>query len=154
MNDSLFKPHDQRVRVTPATKRRDDNVRQIIAALRNGPMLKDDIRDMLGVSQSGINKYLQLLRHAGVIEIERYIDVTRFSIGRAVYRLSRDADLVDVYLHSLAESAKQVAPKDPTRHIHRLEDEGPWPDRLPKPGIPAPDPLLAAFFGMSQAAAQ
>lgn len=149
-----FKPHTERLRETTATKRRDGNVRLILDMLHHGSMLKDDIRDTMHLSQSGINKYCQLLRHAGVIEIERCINRTRFSPGTPVFRLARERGVVDAYLKSLDEGGVRKAPaKDPTRHVHRLEDEGPYPDRLPTISIPAPDPLLAHFFGMSTAAA-
>lgn len=149
-----FKPHTKRVRVTEATKRRDQNVRLMIEALRCGSIMKDDLRDMMAMSQSSINKYCQLLREAGVIEIERTVGATRFSSGTPVFRLVRDRAVVDAYLRSLTESAVQQATDiNARRHIHRMQDDGRWPERVPVSGIPAPDPVLAHFFGMRAASA-
>jgi hypothetical protein len=154
MTSTLHANH-QRIRTTPATKRRDQNVRSIVAALRNASMLKDDLRDMLGISQSGINKYVQLLRTAGVIELERYVGATRTSQGIPVLRIARDSAVVDAYLLALEEAPafpRTARPVDHARHIHRIEDDGHFPDRSPTVGIPAPDPVLAAFFGLGTVA--
>jgi DNA-binding transcriptional ArsR family regulator len=149
-----FTPHTHRVRVSKATEQRDANVRKLIAALRHGPLLRDEIRDLLGLSASGNNKYIALLREAGVIEMMGYVNPVGNSPGHPLYRLNRDAAVVDAYLRSLEEgSAKLVTLKDTSRHIHRLRDDGPESVFVPKRGIPAPDPVLAAFYGIAQAPA-
>lgn len=147
---SHFRPHTERLRVTDATKRRDRNVRIIIDALRCGPSLKDDLRDMLDISQSSITKYLQLLREAGVIELASYVDATRNSLGTPVYRIAADAALVAAYLRSIDDAMTPKPEPGTTHHIHRLQDDGHWPNRVPKVAIPPPDPVLAHFFGRAQ----
>lgn len=147
---SHFRPHTERLRVTDATKRRDRNVRTIIDTLRCGTCLKDDLRDLLDVSQSSITKYVQLLREAGVIELACYVDTTRTSLGTPVYRIARDTEAVDAYLRSLDDGAIPQPEQGQTHHIHRLQDDGHWPNRAPKAGIPPPDPVLAHFFGRAQ----
>lgn len=140
-----------RIRNTPQTRRRDENVRQLVAAMRGRPMLRDEIGEFIGSSKSGTSKYIALLRDAGVIVLVRYLDVTSYSIGHALYRLSDDAQLVDAYLKALgtvvAKRTSRAA--DPTRTRHLIVDECHYRGKPSASRIPAPDPVLAAFFGLA-----
>lgn len=142
-----------RVRSTPATLRRDDNVRRLIAAMRERKMLRSEIQQFLGASKSGAGKYIAMLRNAGVIVLDRYVDPTSFSVGHALYRVSDDAELVDGYLKALGtNAAKRTLQVDPTRTLHRLSDDSNYKGKQTGWRIPAPDPVLAAFFGLESRA--
>lgn len=153
-----FHSHKLRLRISPATQRRDDNVRKIIAAMRERSMLRNDIMDLLGSSPSGTNKYIALLRESGVIELERYVDRTRNSPGQPLYRLNHSPVVVADYLQSIERGAARVekhnrpaAKADQSRHIHRIPDDGGESrNHMPELRIPPPDPVLAAFFGLNQ----
>lgn len=145
-----FVPANTRVRTTTATKRRDRNVIGLIGALRAGPMRRADLREAMNLSGSSINKYLTLLGDAGVIEIARYINPTAHSIGTAVFRLVRDTERVDDYLRSVEAGSEQRERKQWTRSIHRLQDDSPFRHAPQCNPIPAPDPVLAHFFGLIQ----
>jgi DNA-binding transcriptional ArsR family regulator len=148
-----YVPQNSRVRSTSSTKRRDQKVAAIIAALREGPMRRADIREALDLSGSGVNKYLAQLSEAGVVEIARRINPSSTSQGTAVFRLVRDTDRVDDYLRSVeAGSALREKPKQP-RAERRLPDNSPFRQAPLFSRIPAPDPVLAHFFGLTQARA-
>jgi hypothetical protein len=142
-------------RVTSATRRRDDNVRKLIGALRAGPLLRDDLRALLGYSLSGINKYLRLLRGTGVLEIERYIDQTRTSLGHPVYRLNRAPGIVDAYLEALDANAARLSQARPpampkSSHLYQSPDDVEHHVKRAPMGIPAHTALMVAFYGMDQ----
>jgi hypothetical protein len=120
-------------------------------------MLRDDIRAMLFLSPSGINKYIRLLREEGVVELDRYIAPSRLSLGHPLYRLASDTEQVERYLRSLdgprevrTKPAPATRPHDPSSRIYRMEDDGKFKCPAPQWPIPAPDPVLAAFFGMTK----
>lgn len=146
-------------RVTVATQRRDANARTLITALQTGPRLRDELRDLLGYSLSGIRKYLRTLRLAGVIEIERYIDPTRTSPGHPLYRLCRTPGVVDAYLAALPVAGAQpplakakwpALPK--SSHLYRSADDTEHQVKRAPQGIPPHTPLMVAFFGMDRQA--
>lgn len=152
-----MKPLATRIRTTPATKVRDAKVRTIITALRSDTLLRDEIRHLIGGSTSGANKYLALLRAAGVIELDRYIGVTKRSPGHPLYRLNRDSEAVDAFLRSLdvratgrpAERLAAPVPDHQGRQFHHLEGDKPRAC-LAGDTIPAHEPVLAAFFGLTR----
>lgn len=144
---------EARVRRSKATQRRDDNLRTLIAALRQGTLLRDDMRGLLGNSHSGCNKYLATLRAAGVLELDRYVGATRTSPGHPAYRLTRDLQRVDDFLAALAAGAKPpVEPLEAGRHVHIMADDCHYGRKIEQHRIPAPDPVLAAFYGIGQRA--
>jgi biotin operon repressor len=144
-----FVPSNSRVRSNANTRRRDQNVTAIIGALRNGPMLRADLRNVIDMSESGVNKYILMLRADGVIEVDRFVNATRSSPGHPMFRLVRDTERVDDYLRAVAAgSALREKPKQPNR-IHRLDTGSFHPGALSM-CIPAPDPVLAHFFGLTQ----
>lgn len=146
-----FAPPNSRTRSNANTRRRDQNVRTIIDILRNGPMLRDDLRDAMQLSEAGIKKYMTLLCRAGVIHLTRYVNPTRTSPGHPVYRLSLNVAHVNDYLASAdAGSEQRDKRKRQTRTIHRMEDDGPFRRGVLCDSIPDPDPVLAHFFGMIQ----
>jgi hypothetical protein len=145
-----------RIRATAATRHRDARLRMILGALRDGPMRRDALRDLLGVSRSGINRYLAILRAAEVIEVERDLWPTCTSPGHLVFRLIANGERVDDYLRVIAlppppppQPSCIVPPDDPACRIHRLPDDSRWPLLSSKGRFPAPDPVLAAFYGMA-----
>jgi hypothetical protein len=151
-----MKPLATRIRTTPATKVRDAKVRTIIAALHSDTLLRDEIRRLIGGSTSGTNKYLALLRAAGVIELDRYIGVTKRSPGHPLYRLNPDSEAVDAFLRSLDVRATRPAARldEPVldhqgRQVHHLEGDKPRAC-LAGDRIPAHEPVLAAFFGLNR----
>jgi predicted transcriptional regulator len=149
-----FASHTDRIRSTPATRRRDDNVRAIITALRERHLMRDEIAALINMGRSGANKYVAMLREAGVIEIERYVAKTVWATGKPVYRLNPDTALVDGYLRSLdtgtVSVTKPVREIDHTRHVHLTSDDCNYHIKLASVRIPPPDPLLAAFFGLAK----
>lgn len=149
-----FASHTERIRSTPATRRRDDNVRAILAALRERTMMRDEIADLIHTGRSGANKYVAMLREAGLIEVDRFVAKTEWATGKPVYRLNPNAVVVEDYLHSLDtgtvsvnKSAREI---DGTRHVHLTCDDAHYHVKLASQRIPPPDPLLAAFFGLTK----
>lgn len=148
-----FLPHHERTRITAATRRRDQKVGLLIDTLRRGPMARDDLLETIHVSKSGMRKYVDMLVTAGVIELERREGRSGRYFGHPVYRVARDAALVDAYVRSLQEpDSAPLRTVEKTRHIHRIMDDGAWSDRVPLGVIPPPDPVLAAFYGIGQRA--
>jgi hypothetical protein len=150
-----FDSHTTRTRVSVATVRRDNNVRKIIAALRDGPMLRDELRDLLGNSRSGTNKYTHLLRADRVIEVERYIDPSPTSLGHPMFRLTREPGVVDAYLESLDANVARLSLDKPlitqkTPGLHQLADDVEHHCKRAPLAIPPHDPLMAAFYGMNR----
>jgi hypothetical protein len=155
---------DNRVRRTASTIERDANMRLLVAALRQRPMLRSEISDLFGYSLSGASKYIRELCAAQLLTLE-----SSFVRGGAAghYCLTADAALVDAYLaaidardraaaavHAIApgpvQRTSRAGPGAAGRQIHRTADD--WPIAAPPPHrIPAPDPLLAAFYGMTPA---
>lgn len=140
-----------RVRRSAATQRRDDNLRILIAALRQGVLLRDQMRSLLGNSHSGCNKYIAVLRAAGVLELKRYVNRTRSSPGHPAYGLTGNLQRVDDFLASL-DAGPALAEMAPERHVHIMDDDCHYERKITAHRVPAPDPVLAAFYGLGQRA--
>lgn len=150
-----FDSHTARTRSTTATRRRDDNVRRIITALRAGPLLRDEVRDLLGNSRSGTNKYMHMLRADGLVEIERYIDPSPTSPGHPVYRLNAKPGIVEAYLAGLDAAVTRINQARPlvmpkASYLHQLADDMHHAFRRAPLAIPPHTPLMVAFYGMDQ----
>lgn len=155
-----------RVRDTTATARRADHIRNIIARMRNSELTFADIQQILCMSPSGARKYVRELLSAEVIVIDRSEHIRRIA-GKGseqmihYYKLTDDESKIDKLLAALsaprAEKKKEEEPRkrvltgDPSRHFHIMEDDTHYPVKTQRK-VPAPDPLLAAFFGMAGAA--
>lgn len=149
-----------RVRVTAATERRSETFRRLIAHLALGDMPRDEFAEFLGFSASGARKYIQELRAAGITKVAHYIDPTPWTKGEPVYSLTGDSAALEAFLASLDHARppviattvrKTVFPDDPSRNFHIMQDDTRYPVNIAGRKIPAPDPLLAAFFGMATA---
>lgn len=148
-----------RIRSTVATRARVQNFTRLIDMLRGGRMLRDEIGEFLGMSPSGRRKYILELRKGGVIELAGFIDATRWCEGHPFFALTGDEAVIADFLSKLAlpalDEPRLVIPRpsrEPGRHVHILRDDV---EHVAKPRfkIPAPDPLLAHFFGFAGAAA-
>lgn len=130
------------------TAARVEKIRQMVTALQQGPMSRDEIGDMLELSAPGVRKYLADLKAI----IERF-----YTAGRAMCRLVASPAKVTAYLADLdARSVARpvpppytpqwIAARDPRRHFHILSDDAHYPVRVSR-AAPARDPMVAAFFG-------
>lgn len=135
------------------TQRRNDNLRMLILALRDGPLLRDQIRDLLGFTRAAAGSYTLTLLAAGVIV--RHVGRGAGHPGQPQYRLKDDGAVIDAFLAALAESkpvtvrrTTPAAPRDEAHHIHRIADDSYMAAPQQAHRIPPPDPLLAAFYGM------
>lgn len=150
------------VRVTTATKRRVELMRKMIDRFRQGEAMFDELAELIGFSPSGTRGYLKELIDADLVFLDRRINVVARSIGQAVYVLTDNEDLVDAYIASMGIPQPERAPKeriahglptDPTRHFHIVQDDSSYPVKVARLNAPAPDPLLAQFFGFAGAVA-
>jgi hypothetical protein len=145
-----------RVRVTKATLLRAEMIRTIIARLRESDLSFVEIQALLKFSPSGARSYMKDLRKCGVVYIPYRIGATSRSIGVAVYALVEDDELVEAFLAMIDNPANVGTPKgapksrhtDPSRHFHIMADDANPALRIKRARIPAPDPVLAAFYGM------
>lgn len=144
------------------TRARIDNIKRLVAALGAGDMLRDDIGELFGFSPSGVRKYVKDLIEHQIIEFVRHVDPTEKSLGIPLYRLNPDALKVAAFLAALdlgqleqpgagRHTLLSAALADPSRHFHVLQDDEACFPRLHRWRIPAPDPLLAALFGLAGA---
>lgn len=148
-------------RHTTATDRRIKQMKALIAEFSTREMMMDEACFLLGFSPSGTRKYIKALRDAGVIELSRYIGGTASYIGKQVFRLSDDQDIVDAFIatlsgasvaaqHGAVPMVKHRMPEVPGRHLHIMGDDVPYSVRAWR-GTPTRDPLVAAFFGPARA---
>lgn len=151
-----------RVRTTAATIQRADLIRKIIARLRESDMSFLEIQALTKFSPSGVRSYMKDLCNCGVVYVAHRIDATTRSIGQAVYALVENEAKVDEFLAQIDNPANVNTPKapnkppmhaDPSRHFHIMKDDANPALRVKRARIPAPDPLLAAFFGFAGAEA-
>jgi hypothetical protein len=141
--------------VTPRqTTARIENLRNLVSALINGELERDEIGQVLQVGPSGIRKYLAEL--GDKLEVSRYTDPAPGFKGFPVYRLSISPDAAREYLDSLAAaesrprnestSAIAIAARNPARHFHIMRDDTHFSVRICRTP-PMRDPMVAAFFG-------
>lgn len=153
-----------RVRDTIATARRANYIRSIVERLRGGELSTSDIREILSMSPSGTRKYVRELLGAEVMVISRTEHIRRIA-GRGSeqtlnhYKLTDDESKIEALMALLSkardykkkaeEPKKRVLTGDPSRHFHIMEDDTHYPVKVQRPVTPAPDPLLAQFFGFA-----
>ncbi len=158
-----------RQRCTSATRQRVENMKKIIMHLRAvGQMPRDDINLLLGYSESGGRKYIQELAADDIIMIVDFEPKQpRAQAGAPIYGLNKDAAVVDSFLSmidTLPENVVQLramadrsgprmqkVPAEDVHYVHMLRDDVEHKPRAVKFRIPAPDPVLAAFFGFAGA---
>lgn len=144
------------MKITPKTAA---NLILLIDQLKQSDLLRKDFQEIIGLSPAGQRKYARMLLEAGVTVIADYIDPTPNYVGDALYRLTDNNEHVLFYLAMVRDPASKFkrtggrksnfnkALTDPTRHIHLAVDDVAYPVRVAPCRIPAPDPLLAAFYG-------
>jgi len=142
------------------TAARRENIRKLVVALQLGEMMRGDIAELLGMSPSGVRKYVKDL--GAKIKIVRYVDPAPRTRGEPVFRLTIDDDQVEAYISSLASdpepactqprSRLALALRDPRRHFHILADDTHYAIRVSR-ALPARDPLVAHLFGPAPTAA-
>ncbi len=106
----------ERARNTSATQRRYDNLRKLIAELTAGDMTADDMGMLLKFSPSGTRKYIRDLREEGVLELKGYIEGTDVYIGRAVFGLTDNPELLAKF-NDMLNSAPVAKPSSGTRRV-------------------------------------
>jgi hypothetical protein len=153
----MKRPHE-RVRQTTATRRRADNLRKIINALRAGDMLADDIHHLLGFSPSGGRKYIAELRSAEMLDIVRYEEKFRSPVGTAVFGLTKNEEIIAAFLAVIQEPSgaqpterpkKQRVDAGIGRNIHIMGDDTHQVVRVPRLKIPEHTELMARLFGLA-----
>jgi hypothetical protein len=148
-----------RIRTTEATIRRVDNMRKIVDHMRNDELAFIDIQGLLQFSPSGARKYIRELVAFGAIEVARIESeqgVGNLHYQKTYYKLCDDESVIDKLFEMLGSGPQRAItdmPKkrlcsDPDRHFHIMSDDVNYQVRVPHKKIPAPDPLLAAFFGI------
>lgn len=150
-----------RVRDTSATARRADNIREIVALMRNSLMTFAGIQEVLRMSPSGTRKYVRELITSDVIMIDHTDTIPRIA-GKGAeqtvhyFRLTDDEAKITRLMGMLSaprtekkkgDPRKPTLTGDPSRHFHIMMDDTHYAVK-PQSKLPAPDPLLAAFFGM------
>lgn len=129
---------------------RAGRVKQIVLALQCDDLNALQIEEMLSITQSTRRKDMQPLLDCGLVTVADRLGIEKGK-GMAVFRISGDQVRVAHYLKSLGTPEK-VKPTN----VSRKKGEGPRSVDMPRnPGwvfqIPAPDPLLAAFYGRAAA---
>jgi len=140
--------------VTPSrTAERNERTRQLILALQERNLRRDEIGSLLKIGPSGVRKYLADL--CQLVELVRDAD-------EQVFRLTADADKARAFLASLealpvARPVKnrpptpmELAARDPARHIHIMHDDEEFKVRIQR-GLPAHEPMMAHFFNLAPA---
>jgi len=158
-----------RERCTNATRQRVDNIKRLIDNLREvGRMPRDDIFFFLSMSPSGGRKYIQQLADDAVVVIVDFeADQPKTRARMPIYALNPRPGLVEEFLRTLDEMPKNLTQRramvDHTgtvprmqkvqaengRQVHMLRDDVEHKPRSVKFRIPAPDPVLAALFGLA-----
>lgn len=155
-----------RVRVTIATATRNQNLRDILDALKAGPMLFDEVAAVLGFSESGTRKYCRDLVNCGAVKVSRSTTIINYSAkSDSRYSLTDDDAKLAEFMAMLDKGQapdrtysqkvlKRAAARDALmpagRHVYT---QGEDLERLiaRQVRIPAPDPLLAMFYNMGAA---
>lgn len=145
----------QRQRDTSSVQRRAENMRNLIAKLKESPMTGEEIGHFLEFSASGTRKYIKDLRDCSVIEFSHYAGSFDKFIGYHVWRLSSNMDARKAFLDALSIPARRRGPAlakhkplsgDPTRHFHVMQDDVHYAIRVNR--TPARrDDLVSALFG-------
>ena len=158
-------------RCTSATRKRADNMKALIENLRAvGTMGRDEFGLFLGFSPSGGRKYLRELTEDEMIHIVGFEEVMKNGQpGAPTYALNKDAAVVDAYLlklekmpqnlterraqvdHTSAGPRMQKVQAEDGRQVHMLRDDVEHKPRSARFKIPAPDPVLAHFYGFAGA---
>ena len=144
------------------TRARIDNTKRLVAALAEGEMPRPDIGELLGLSLSGIRKYVTDLIEHDVAYVVSRIGERPGCMGVPVYALNPDQGKVESFLAALAvgqlnqpsggrPTLLSTALADPSRHFHVLKDDDVISPRVSRTRIPAHEPLHAAFFGLAGA---
>lgn len=143
-------------RNTVSTRRRQDNTRKLISELAKREMMADEICFFFGYSPSGVRKYIRALREAGVIELAGYAEGTAAYLGKAVYRLTPDADRISAFLELLdhGDTPQTTARVGNSRIKHppgsgrlHIMDDDTYYRIKPEPVVCRRDELVAALFG-------
>lgn len=150
----------KRERNTAATQCRTEKLKILIAEISTREMQAREIALCLKYSPSGSRKYIHDLRKAGVIELDRYIGGLGASIGKAVYKISHNAERVKAFLADIEQPKIKSQVKMETaahsdkgsggngRHFHILADDIRHPVRVDRPRPVVHEPVLAHFFGL------
>jgi hypothetical protein len=160
------------VRSTVATRARIVKFKQLVHGLRAaGTMRLCEVADLLCFSESGARKYITELVADEIVLVAGFDPAPpKTRIGKTIYKLSDSVSIVDAFLERLdiapqnltqrraladhsAEPRMQKVLSEDGRHIHMLRDDVKHNPRTSPFKIPAPDPLLAQFFGLGQAVA-
>jgi hypothetical protein len=147
---------------TAASRRKADLLVRLIATFRDGVEVNVPfICSFSGYSCSGARKLLKQLGQDGVLDLA---EVPRFQNKVTVGFLSPDRAHVQQYVLDLQafvaggplealpykySGRYKVPPAE--RNIHLAPDDEPFRVKFPALIIPAPDPVLAALFGMRSA---
>lgn len=144
----------ERVRSTAATTQKSSNIKRIIEALCMGEMTRQTISELLSMSPSGTRKYIADLKREHVMVTVRQDGATSWHNGHDVYRLNPDVDVIDSFLAKLEAG---TVPKSPAKRgenaaevrsgLHICSDDMAFSVKVSGFKIPAPDPVLAHFFG-------
>lgn len=139
-------------------------VAQTITLIQNGRELSArELADLMHCSDSTMKGYLLALVD-GEIVTKRLDKVIRQHPCMRYTVIAGDVQIA-AFLESLKFDPKKTCQpppkqtqeermaKDPSRRFHVLNDDEPVKVRVSRMRIPAPDPLLAQFFGMAGAAA-
>jgi DNA-binding transcriptional ArsR family regulator len=148
----------QRIRNTSITRQRVDNMLRLVAEFHLREMLRDDIREFLGMSPSGVRKYIRELREAKIIDAVRCDDLQ--GPQHQIYALCASTETVTAFIQSLAlpqvvparKPKSFIQPADPSRHVHVMDDDAQYPVRVRRNAI-TPDPFALPREFFAQAAA-
>lgn len=146
-----------RVRNTTATRRRNEQMRKLVAEYHIREMSSEEVAEFLKFSPSGARKYVNDLLKRHIIEVKRTEGtVGKKSLGHSIYGLAENSEeLVKELLEELEagpiSNMKYVKPKqvptvDHTRHLHIMRDDMTFHSKV-EPIIVQRDPLVAALFG-------
>ncbi len=160
-----------RTRRTSFTERRTQNMKMLVDQLSVAFIARDDFGLLLKMSGSGARKYIRDLAGENIIVVASVDEpVRKGQMGAPVYGLTDDAELVAAFLkkleteprnlterraqvdHSTGAEPRMYKEKNDDGHlVHTLRDDVTHRPRASKFRIPAPDPLLAALFGLAPA---
>jgi len=115
---------DDRVHLTPAHEDYIEAIVELEAAQDVNQIRSVDIATMLDVSKASVNKALQTLREAGLIDQERYGRITLTEAGRTYGQeiLERHLILRDFLANDLGVDP-QVADEEACRMEHAISDD-------------------------------
>jgi len=159
----------KRTRCTSATQKRVENIKAIIANMfAHGRMGRDEINLFLGMSPSGGRKYIRELVEAKAITVVDFEPShPNGNYGAPIFGLVDDPQAIEAFLKELDNMPKNLTQRramvdhnstgprmqkvqaEDGRSIHMLRDDVEHKPRAVRFRIPAPDPVLAAFFGLA-----